>query len=376
MKVGFDAKRLFNNFTGLGNYSRFIVNALAENFSQDQFFLFTPKTNPHPDVQSVLQNKNIQVVTPPKWINAVKLGSVWRSWGETTNQQFQALDAFHGLSMELPAGIKKGIKKIVTIHDLIFIRFPELYNAVDVKIYTYKMKMACKQADVIIAISEQTKRDLIEFLHIPETKIEVVYQGVHEQFYLKKSKEEIEIVKTKYKLPNQYLLQVGTIEKRKNALLSIEALAKLNPSQKIPLVLIGRPTAYKETLLKRMHELGLSTNDVIFLERISFQDLPALYQGASVFLYPSFFEGFGIPIVEAAVSHIPIIAATGSCLEEAGGEASKYVQPNDSEGLVRHIEILLSDESLRNHQAKQTWEYVQQFSAKPIANQLMKIYTA
>ncbi|MCU0383009.1 MAG: glycosyltransferase family 1 protein, partial [Cyclobacteriaceae bacterium] len=126
MKVGFDAKRLFNNFTGLGNYSRFIVNALAQNFSHDEFLLFSPKTKFHADVQTVLQNNNVQVVTPPAWIKFLKLGSVWRSWGETFNHQFQSLNVFHGLSMELPTGIKNGIKKIVTIHDLIFIRFPEL----------------------------------------------------------------------------------------------------------------------------------------------------------------------------------------------------------------------------------------------------------
>ncbi len=376
MKVGFDAKRLFNNFTGLGNYSRFIGNALAENFPQDQFYLFTPKTKNHPDVQAVLQNKNVKVIQPPHWVRKVRLGSMWRSWGETFDQHFNDLDVFHGLSMELPAGIKKGIKKIVTIHDLIFIRFPELYNSIDVKIYTYKMKMACKQADVIVAISEQTKRDLIEFLHIPETKIEVVYQGVHAQFYQKKSKEEIKAIQVKYKLPEKYFLQVGTIEKRKNALLSIEALANLNPSHRIPLVLVGKPTAYKETLLSKMKEWGLSDNDVIFLQNVSFQDLPALYQGATIFLYPSFFEGFGIPIVEAAVSQLPIIAATGSCLEEAGGSASKYVHPNDAGSLVQHIEVLLNDESLRTLQAKQTLDYVQQFSAKPIANQVMKIYLA
>ena len=101
-----------------------------------------------------------------------------------------------------------------------------------------------------------------------------------------------------------------------------------------------------------------------------------MYQGAKLFLYPSFFEGFGIPIVEAAVSHVPIIAATGSCLEEAGGMASRYVQPNDPENLSEQIELLLNDESLRTLQVKQTLEYVQQFSAQPIANQLMKIYTA
>ena len=376
MKIGFDAKRLFNNFTGLGNYSRFIVQALAENFTQDQFYLFSPKISSHDDVKTVLLNKNIEVVTPPAWINKVKLGSVWRSWGETFNQQFQSLDVFHGLSMELPAGIKKGIKKIVTIHDLIFIRFPELYNPIDVKIYTFKMKKACMQADIIVAISEQTKRDLIDFLRVPESKIVVIYQGVHLQFHQIKSKEQVEATKKKYNLPTQYLLQVGTIEKRKNALLSIEALSKVNSISRIPLVLIGRPTAYKETLLQKMKELGLSSKDVIFLENVSFSDLPAIYQGANVFLYPSIFEGFGIPIVEAAVSQIPVIAATGSCLEEAGGINSRYVHPKDAESLSKQIEELLNNESLRTHQVNRTLEYVQLFSAKPIANQLMKIYTA
>ena len=147
-----------------------------------------------------------------------------------------------------------------------------------------------------------------------------MYQGCHPSFKKKFSVAEIEKVKAKYKLPESYILNVGTIEERKNVLLLIKALSQLPKDLKSQVVIIGRATKYKARIVEEAGRLGVGEK-ITFLHNVSFADLPAIYQGAQIFVYPSVFEGFGIPIVEALESSVPVIAATGSCLSEAGGRA-------------------------------------------------------
>ena len=169
MQVGFEAKRLFTNFTGLGNYSRFIVNALSEFAPENTYILYSPRIKSHPEVDPILARPNIKAIGPTGGFTFLK--SLWRSWGIQYNKSIPNLDIFHGLSQELPAGLPKHIKKIVTVHDLIYIRYPQFYNPIDVAIYTAKVKSACRRADKVIAISQQTANDLIEFIKVDPCEV-------------------------------------------------------------------------------------------------------------------------------------------------------------------------------------------------------------
>lgn len=373
MKVGFDAKRLFNNFTGLGNYSRFVVQALNEHQPDHHYFLFTPKSKSHPEVDAIAQRSNISVVTPPALYRALKATSLWRTIGVTRENSFKNLDLYHGLSHELPLSIPAHIASVVTVHDLIFIRYPELYNSIDVRLYKAKVSSACGRADRILATSHQTKQDIVEFLKVDPAKIDVVYQGCHVNFSRHFSVEEINAVKAKYRTPESYVLHVGTIEARKNMLLLVRALASMPENERMPVVVVGRPTRYKEQIVDVARELKVDKL-IHFLHGVSFLDLPAIYQGASVFVYPSFFEGFGIPIVEALESNVPVIAATGSCLSEAGGPGSMYVNPNDAEGLAYHLRTLLSNDDLRKSMITSGREHLKNFRPEVIARELIEIY--
>ena len=373
MKVGFDAKRLFNNFTGLGNYSRFVVQALCQYQPDHEYFLFTPKSKSHPEVDVIAQQPNVSVVTPPSIYQVLKAGSLWRTVGVTREHAFRNLDLFHGLSHELPLSIPAHIPAVVTVHDLIFIRYPELYNPIDVRVYKAKVNSACTRAEKILATSHQTKQDIVEFLKVDPAKIDVVYQGCHADFSRRFTKDEIADVKIRYRIPEDYILHVGTIEARKNMLLLVRALASMPEDERVPIVVVGRPTKYKEQIIDVARELKVDTL-IHFLHGVSFRDLPAIYQGAKVFVYPSFFEGFGIPIVEALQSDVPVIAATGSCLSEAGGPGSMYVNPNDAEGLAYHLRTLLSNEDLRNSMISSGRAHLKNFQPEVIAGQLMKVY--
>lgn len=369
MRIGFDGKRAMRNYTGLGNYSRSTIKLLAEEFPEHELLVYTDTLSKHPCLDFINQHQNIQLKTR---LQSIKL--FWRSWCITKQLKNDRLDIYHGLSHELPFSIKKsGIKTVVTVHDLIFLRFPHYYPWIDRCIYRIKFSFACRHADRIIAISQQTKRDIIHFFQIPEDKIDVIYQGCDDAFAQSISEKQGLSIRKKYQLPTQYILSVGTVEERKNLLLSLKALTKL--PEEICLVAIGRKTVYQAVLDTYIQQHQLEKR-VHFLENISFEDLPGIYQLAAALVYPSRFEGFGIPIIEALNSNIPVIAATGSCLEEAGGPSSIYIHPDDELALANAIETVITDSLIRANMIKNGLSYAQRFSHQEIARNLMRTYVS
>lgn len=371
MRIGFDAKRLFNNFTGLGNYSRFVVNSLLTHYPDQHYTLYSPKVKDHPDTQAFRVNPKLLIRTPPRWVKGSGFGSFWRSVNLGNIAFRDGMDIFHGLSNELPVTKPKGLKTVVTVHDLIFVRYPELYKKLDVSIYKKKITHACKTADKIIAISEQTSRDLQHYLDVPKDRIKVIYQGCNSIFKRRGTAEEIESIKKKYQLPEQFVLTVGTLEPRKNALLLLRAIAR--SKEKVSVVLIGKSTHYQKQLDQFVEEEGLESR-VHFVHQVDFNDLPSIYQASKIFVYPSRFEGFGIPIVEAITSGTPVIAAKGSCLEEAGGPDSIYVDPDDDKALAHEIDKLLINESQCAKMVSQSLKHIQQFEPDQLAANMMNVY--
>jgi glycosyltransferase involved in cell wall biosynthesis len=370
MRIGFDAKRAVQNNTGLGNYSRYIIDILSKYYSDNEYILFAPKELENSRLQTIISRENISFVYPSGI--SKPFSSFWRTYGIKKDIRKQEIEVFHGLSNELPVGIENlGIKTIVTVHDLIFLRYPEYYKPVDRMIYRRKFERACKKADKIIAVSECTKRDIVTFFGIPETKIEVVYQGCHPDFRKKVSATTKTTVGHKYNLPSRFVLYVGSIEARKNLLLIVKALKHI-PTD-IHLVAIGKSTSYQSEVAKYALEAGTKSR-LHILNNVPFGDLPAIYQSASLFVYPSFFEGFGIPIIEALSSEIPVIAATGSCLEEAGGADSVYINPDDDIEPAEKIMEILTDESLKKKMIAAGKIHMERFDEKRIAEQLIHIY--
>lgn len=363
MRIGFDAKRVFNNFTGLGNYSRFVIDALSDHFPDNEYILYTPRIRQHPEVEKY---RTFDIKQPPKG----KSGAWWRTFTIADDIRRDRLDVYHGLSNELPLRKTPGIKTVVTVHDLIFLRFPEYYGMIDVSIYKWKLKKACQSADAIVAVSQQTASDLKDFLGVDESKLHVVYQGCHPSFFHDVSVDD---VRKKFNLPNEFILYLGTIEKRKNAGLIIKALSLMK--QKVPVVLVGRPTRYMaelEELIDKYHV----RDHVKFIHDASFADLPALYHAASVFVYPSVFEGFGIPIVEAIACGVPVITSNGSCFSEAGGPHCIYVNPSNPEELADSVTMVLENSSLRATMIEGSRSYISRFAPPVIASELIKIYRA
>lgn len=371
MIIGFDAKRAVNNFTGLGNYSRFVINILSHHYPDLTCRLYAPRRKENPELDKITGSSRIKLVYPETYL-AKKFPSWWRTKSICRDLTKDRIDLFHGLSNELPVGIRKtGIKSIVTIHDLIFLRYPQYYPLIDRTVYQAKFRYACREADRIIAVSECTKRDIVHFYGIPPEKIDVIYQGCDPRFEQPVSDEEKKRVSRQYGLPERYILNVGSIEERKNLLLVLRALPAADPGLK--LVAIGRKTAYTDKLNDFIRRHGLA-NRVRFIHRLPHSDLPAVYQQAELFVYPSRFEGFGIPIIEAIHSGLPVIAATGSCLEEAGGQGALYVNPDDFSQLAEAINRLSGDRSLREETVRNGKNHLRLFEEKKLAGELMETY--
>ncbi len=367
-RIGFDAKRLFNNFTGLGNYSRTLLRNLAECYPDNAYFLYTPQVTKNDETQFFLNSPLYSVHLPHGGFKAA-----WRTWGVKRELRKHKIQLFHGLSHEIPMGIQKtGIKSVVTIHDLVFKHYPDHFRWTDRQIYDFKFRYACEHSDRIIAISESTKRDIVNFYNVFPEKVEVIYQSCHERFMQEKPPKAIEAVLKRYQLPSDYFFYVGSIIERKNLLGIVQALERLPPDLRLPLVVIGDGKAYKQKVEAYITQKGLQ-KQIVFI-KADFEDMPALYQQAKIFIYPSVYEGFGIPVLEALFSKTPVITSNVSSLPEAGGSGSLLVDPTQPEQMAVGIAKILTDEAFRNNMIEKGFAHAQQFRGEPLTGQLMNLY--
>lgn len=367
MRIGYDAKRIFHNASGLGNYGRDIIRILSTHYPENKYVLF----NTRPDKLKRFKFCANTFESLPEDFIGRNFPAYWRRFSIKKQIQKENLDLFHGLSGELPHNIiTTGVPSIVTIHDLIFMRYPQWYSVIDRTIYTMKARKACKESNHIIAISHQTKNDIVELLNISPDKISVTYQTCHPAFKDDHSDEILRSIAQKYSLPKQFILTVSTVEERKNLLTIVKSLFL----HQLPLFVVGsRGTNYFKKVKNFIAENNLQ-NRVYFLDDITMQELAIIYRLATVFCYPSIIEGFGIPVIEALYSKTPVITSLYGCFKEAGGPDSFYIDAFDYKALANIIVQLQQDESLYKSVAEKGYEYVQRFNDDVIAGEMMQVY--
>ena len=374
MIIGYDAKRAFSNATGLGSYSRTLINDLAR--LPLQLRLYAPDYGICYLRRQIVRSDNIRTRYPRRLPFGGLSKALWRSRGILKALRRDGIKLYHGLSGELPFGISKsGVKSVVTIHDLIFLRHPEYYHWLDTKIYAWKFRHTVREADHIIAISECTKRDILHYApFVDPSRITVIYQSCAPRFGNQGDcppcAQPAEPTGTVPLIP-RYLLSVGSIEARKNILLAVKALPHL-PSD-LSLVIVGRHTPYTDTVAAYAEAHGLS-HRIQILHDVRDEQLPALYAHAEAFVYPSRYEGFGIPIIEAISSGLPVVACTGSCLEEAGGPDSLYVDPDDEQAMAAAIRQVLRGAEGREERIRRSRDYIRRFEGHDVAQQVYDLY--
>ena len=371
LKIGFDAKRIVRNATGLGSYGRTLVNDLAAVPALD-LTLYAPDEGRIELRRQVQERDNLHY----HFANCrTALGrALWRSRGIISQMRRDGIQVYHGLSGELPVGIgRTGIKSVVTIHDLIFLRHPEYYKKVDVRIYTRKFRQALKEADRIVAISECTRRDICELGGVDKSRVSLIYQSCSPRFSADVDVRLLWQVRDKYELPDRYVLSVGSIEERKNVLQAVRALHYLPDD--VSLVIVGRQTDYTARVYQYILDHRL-VNRVLLLHGVTDTELPAFYRMADAFVYPSRYEGFGIPIIEAISAHLPVVACTGSCLEEAGGPDSLYVKPDDDQTMANAISRVLFGAPGRQQRIERSLQYISRFRNTDAAQHFVDLYNS
>jgi glycosyltransferase involved in cell wall biosynthesis len=358
MKIGFDAKRLFHNNTGLGVYSRLLVRGMKELATDGQFLLFAKDSSSsayYPDFSDfpIIQSSQI----------------LWRSWGMTRHIQQNRCQIFHGLSNELPIGLKNTkIKSLVTIHDVIFKRDPALYPWIDRTIYDLKWKHSTATSDVIIAVSQNTKSDLCYYYGVDEDKIQVIYPPVRAASTI----QDASGIKSRYKLPEKFYLSVGALSRRKNIISILKGMHITKPDLRIPLVIIGSGPE-KQSLQQFIDDKKLG-DLIYFLGHVTDEELLLFYLAAHALIYPSFYEGFGIPIVEALMSRTPVIASKTSSMPEAAGAGGLLIDPKDPEEIAEAMQRLLEDDTFYDRISTEGNLYAQQFRTDVICHKQIKLY--
>ena len=368
MKIGYDAKRAFCNGTGLGNYSRMVIGGVANGAWGAECYMYTPEVRGSLGAELLSGSSRLLV---PRGLWRV-VPSLWRTVRTGRKAKSDGVVLFHGLSHELPCFLPKGMKRVVTMHDLIVRRYPGFFKPADRLIHRLKQRHACRVADVVVAISEQTKRDLVELMGIPEEKIKVVYQSCDPIFWEHKGVQGCKEVRERYGLPERYIICVGTVEERKNQATVVRALAQL--PEDVALVIVGRPRgSYPQEVRRVAKELGVE-NHVIFLEKARFADFPALYAGAVASVYMSVFEGFGIPVLESMCCDTPVVTSKVSSMPEAGGEAALYADPMDADTVAAHLRRLLDDPAFRQAQIEKGRFQRLVFAPEKVSADMMAVY--
>ncbi len=362
LRIGYDAKRAFHNQSGLGNYSRTLLQNVSEEHPDWSFHLFGTELNS----SAPWLRQNFHLHSPQRG------RMLWRRWRIVQDLVQAKLDIYHGLSHELPWGIEKlKLRSVVSMHDVIFQRYPGHYPLVDRLIYDKKWQHSCKVADVLVAISEATRQDLIEFYGVAEDRIKVIYQSISPRYQVRAPQP----APPHLGLPKDYLLFVGSLTPRKNLLGLLKALLMLPKGQRPPLVVVGKGRVYGRQMMAYLHRQGLG-KEVYFRSEIGNEELPAVYAQALGLVYPSFFEGFGLPIVEALSQGTPVITSHSSAMPEAAGPGALLVDPHKPADIAQAVSQLQDDKALRFRLVQDGQRYIRRFSPEIIAQQWSDLYAS
>jgi len=284
---------------------------------------------------------------------------------------------FHATEHLLPP--LRDVPTVLTVHDLVFRHLPDHHKPLNRWYLNLAMPLYCRRATHVVAVSEHTRRDLISAYSLPSSRITVIYEAPDVRFRPQPA-EEIQRVRGRYALPEHFILSHGTLEPRKNYQRLVEAFSWLrrehrSGGQGWRLVISGRKGWLYQPFFRRLEELGLG-REVILLGRVPDEDLPALYSAAALFVFPSLYEGFGLPPLEAMACGTPVVCSRSSSLPEVGGEAVRYFSSQSAQEMGRGMEEVLRDEALQAEMRERGFEQARRFSWEWAAEETMGVYEA
>jgi glycosyltransferase involved in cell wall biosynthesis len=373
-RIGFDALRALRNTTGLGNYSRGVLRGLRAVDPALQLHLYSPGP-PRPPYAALPSELGATLHLPPAVWRRRGFRAMWRTFRLGRTARRDGLDLFHGLSHEIPRDLPRtGMPSVVTFLDLIYHLHPEYFPAFDRRSYEWRYRWSADHARAIIAISGQTRDDLMACYGIPAGRIRVIPPARDPRFARPAGSAELRSVRERFNLPERFALSVGTLEPRKNQALAIEAIALMGA--RAPVLMLAGRDGGSEAELRRLAEARGVAARVRIVTTVGNDELPTLVQGASLFLYPSLIEGFGMPIVEALSASVPVITTAGGCFGEAGGVAARYVDPTDAPGLAAAMTEILGDPALADRMREAGRRHAEGYDGAALARRLLAVYDA
>jgi glycosyltransferase involved in cell wall biosynthesis len=371
MIIGFDAYQAFNDNNSIGKYARFVINNIPALYPSHQYRLYTPRATIRPDMEAIACRPNITVAEPSGTIDRL-FSARWRRRSVADSLKADNVQIFHGLHNDIPLGLKRrGIRSVVTIHESSALRNTGPASPSAQAAFVRQTRRACLEADHIITLNDYTRTFLLSAFGIDHSRISVVRQGCDPVFASIASDEDKSRVRSKYHLPERFILNVGRIEARSNLVEAVKALALLGES--IHLVAAGSLTPYVEKVKSAAQSHGVLPQ-LHILPNVAPGDLPAIYQSADAFVYLSTSGGFAEPVVEALYSGAAAALAEGTATREAGGEYSLYVNYDDENAVARAIRRIMVRPKMRKHMILQGKKHAARFETSLIAWQMMEIY--
>jgi len=371
MRVTLDLSPFVHHHAGLGRYAGELSAALAQCAPANEYLglYYSARALPAPTTALNLPLTRVALGAKP-WRLSVLLAYAARV---NFDRWLPACDIFHATDHLLPP--LKNARGVFTIHDLIFRFFPEYHLPLNRWYLGLMLPRFMRRADAIIAVSENTRRDVTRLMGIPAEKIHVIYEGVHPSFRPLAARELLERVRAQYQLPARFILFFSTLEPRKNLTTLLDAYAALlrQHAETPPLVVAGRKGWLYQDTLRHIQTLGLAER-VRMTDWIAHDDVPALLNLADVFVYPSLYEGFGLPPLEALACGVPVISSNAASLPEVVGDAGILFEPRDTAALTRALARVLSDDALRQELRASGLKQAARFTWERAARATLQVY--
>jgi len=377
MKIGIDIRTLMDaQYSGVSEHTLNLIKEILRLDHENEYRLFY---NCFGDCLNIPEftEKSVKLVKynyPNKVLNYI----FFKFFNYPKIDQELGVDLFFMPHINF-IGMSSAGKSLITIHDLSFLRYPEFFSRR--KNFWHKMinvKKLIKRFDIIVAVSENTKRDIVELCGVDESKIKVIYAGVGEEFRINVDREKLLDVKSKYNLPDKFILFLGTVEPRKNVEGIIAAYRELRAMsyelRDYKLVIAGGKGWKSENIYKEWEQSEFK-DDIKFLGYVDGEDKAYLYNLAGVFVYPSFYEGFGFPPLEAMACGTPVVASYAASLPEIIGDAALMADPYNINDIARAMQEILTDKNLGNKLIARGLERVKKFSWENTAKEYLEILT-
>ncbi|MDX8413344.1 MAG: glycosyltransferase family 1 protein [Mariprofundales bacterium] len=363
MKIALDAYHAAREHGGIARYVRGLSNALFAAECSHDFVLFSNRFRDasewNPNLQQV---STVRLNAPRRLMQGLWDCCAWPPVEYWTG----SVDIYHGMHFVLPA--VRAAKLVLTVHDLTFLKHPEFFSdtGLNARGYQQELPAALARADAVIAVSQSTKHDLMTLMDYPEAKIRVIHEGVEPHFFVDDKDLNATQILANYGLDRPYMIfLVGTPEPRKNLMRTIGAAKLAAPEMAVAVV--GDAAAMR--LL-----LGAMAGDVHFLGEVPDSVLPTLLHAAEISLYPTLYEGFGLPVLESMAAAVPVITSNISACPEVGGSVAMLVDPYDQAAIAEAIRSLLADDDRRQKMREDGVERAAQFSWQRCADEVLKLY--